>query len=204
MRRGLWILMAALLTTACAGSRPGRARNWDGAVDSGSPGGWVHELGTGDWLVVEGTEVWKALEETTGGPSRHVGFLVGRDYRQRQGGWDFRVYQVTGVDRREVLGHVDAVGKAVRYEPQRGGGYAEVPVGQARLEDSVGAILGVDGRILLERTTERRLAFEALDRSGDGLLKDAELKAAGDRVAAADTNRDGSVTFEEFDALDQL
>jgi hypothetical protein len=98
------------------------------------------------------------------------------------------------------------MGRAVRFEPRRGGGYDEVAVGTSGLAENVGAIFGTTARILIQPTTARRLAFEGLDRNGNGLLEPDEIPAqvVGDRIARADSNRDGVVDFGEFDALDQL
>jgi hypothetical protein len=201
MQRAIVALSALLALGACAGSRTC-------APPCGSPCGDSHgvfaRLATNDWLVSQRADLWKIVEEAPPAAPRHVGFVVAREYRQEAGATTYRIYTVTGRDRRNELGHVDQMGRAVRYVPVRGGGIDRVDVGQGTLQDSVAAILDTTNRIVLEQTSERRLAFEALDRNGSGVLEQPEMAAAGARVASADRNRDGVVDFGEFDALDVL
>ena len=191
---------ALLALAACAGRRTAPCE----PPACGGSHGVFARLDTNDWLVSQRADVWKVIEEAPPAAPRHVGFVVAREYRQEAGGPSYRLYTVTGRDRRNELGHVDQMGRAVRYVPVRGGGIDRVDVGQGTLQDSVAAILDTTARIVLEETSERRLAFEVLDRDRNGLIDKQELTSAGARVAAGDRNRDGAVDFTEFDALDVL
>jgi hypothetical protein len=195
-------MSAAVLLTGCWSSpRTNDARPLSvGCDDSGLP----LRLDRGDWLVSEGSEIWKVYEGQPGALPRQIGYLVGRDYRQMRGGRSHRMYTVTTMNRREDVGRIDHLGRAYRFEPSRNAGFDEVDAGMNSLENNVGAIFQTPRPIHLERTTERRLAFEALDRDGDGLLQPEEISVHGDRLRDADRNADGVVDFGEFDALDVL
>ena len=114
------------------------------------------------------------------------------------------MYSITTTNRDEQIGHVDRMGRAVRYEPKRNGSFESVPVGSNTLERNVQAIFDTMDRVTFEPTNERELAFNALDLNGDGLLQSAETRTFGDRIANADTNGDGVVDYEEFNAIDVL
>jgi hypothetical protein len=161
-------------------------------------------LDRGTWEVRRATEVWKVGEAVPDRPPRHIGYLVARDYRQHVGGPVFRMYEVTSLNRNEILGRIDQMGHATRYEPRRRGGFEEVDAGTNSLPNSVGAIFQTPKTITLEKTTERRLAFEAIDANKDGLLQAEEYRAHGASLFAADTNGDKIVDFAEFDAIDAL
>jgi hypothetical protein len=165
-------------------------------------------LDRGEWLRAEGREVWKVFEDRTVSgqtrPPQHVGYLIGRAYRQERGGPVFRVYEVTRLNQSEVLGRIDQLGRVTRYDAQRNGTFVETPLESSTRENNVGAILGTSHVISLERVTERRLAFEALDSDRNGLLEGAEIEPFGSRLALADTNRDKKIDFAEFDAIDVL
>jgi hypothetical protein len=161
-------------------------------------------LDRGDWMVSQGTEVWKVVEGPLEGPWFLKGYLVARDYRQMRGGPTYRIYTVTTMNRREEIGRIDQLGRAYRYVPQPNAGFIEVDEGVNTLENSVGAIFQTPRPVRLEKTSERRLAFELLDKDRDGLLQPEETLPHGDRLRQADVNRDGHVDFEEFDALDIL
>lgn len=201
-RHAVWTLAAAaLLAAGCRSSRP-RALAADGAP--GSSGSLAGQMDRGDWLVDRRTTVWKVLEEQERALPLQRGFLARTQYRQARGGPPYDVYTVTTTNRRETVGRIDQVGRAWRYVPRRNAGFDEVDVGIGTLEDSVGAIFETRRRIILEPTTERRLAFEAIDANGDGRLGPEETAKLGDRIAGADRNGDGLVDFQEFDALDRL
>ena len=161
-------------------------------------------LNRGTWEVKKATEVWKVGEAVTNRPPRLVGYMIARDYRREVGGPVFRMYEVTTLNRNEIIGRIDQMGHATRYEPRRRGGFEEVDAGANSLENSVGAIFGTKQKITLDRTTERRLAFEAIDTSGDGLLQEPEYRPHGASLMSADTNGDKIVDFAEFDAIDAL
>lgn len=194
-------LALLLLAPACARSRP-----VGGSTVSGAD--LARRLDKGDWMVRQKSEVWKVYEaqqvagETR--PPRHVGYLVRRAYRQERGGPAFHVYEVTTLNRKEVRGRIDELGRVTRYEPLRNGTFEERPVAASGLENNVASILGTDAVITLEKSSERRLAFEALDTNKSGLLEAAEIEPMGGSVAHADRNGDKQIDFDEFDAIDSL
>jgi hypothetical protein len=196
--------LALLAMPGCAtgpDTRPSRTSAW--TTDIGS------RIDRSDWMVRQGSEIWKVFEaQTVAGetrPAQHVGYLIGRDYRQGKGGPALRLYEVTGLNRKDVRGHIDSLGRVTRYEPVRNGTFTEVSLtASATREDDIGAILESPHVITLERTNERRIAFEALDTDRNGTLSEAELAGLGSRIADADTNRDKLVDFQEFDAIDAL
>jgi hypothetical protein len=204
MRHSVWLFAVAALVFA--GCRTSPTGDGSATIDPGfSCSDPILKLDRGDWMVNQGSQVWKVMAASAANrPPRHIGYVFGRQYRQMRGGPEFQVQTVTTLDRHEQIGHIDQLGKGVRYEPRRNGSFREVSVGTNTRELNVGAIFGTNDRITLERTSERRLAFEALDANGDGVLQPAETASFGDRIAGADTNRDGIVDFEEFDAVDVL
>jgi hypothetical protein len=169
----------------------------------------VARIDRSDWVRAQGREVWKVFEDRTVNgetrPPRHLGYLIGRAYRQERGGPVFRVYEVTTLNQDEVRGRIDQLGRVTRYDAQRNGTFVETPLtASATREDDIGAILGTRRAITLEKTSERRLAFEALDSDKNGLLEGPELEPFGSRLALGDTNRDQKLDFAEFDAIDVL
>ncbi len=163
-------------------------------------------LDRGDWMVSDDTKIWKVkiAQSLVLAPPRHAGYVVEKEYRQMRGGPRFRMYTVTSLNRNEQLGHIDSMGRAVRYEPQRNFGFKEVDVGTGTLENNVGAIFDTVEMVTLEPTSERQIAFENLDRNGDGLLQMEEAKRFGGSISRADANRDGVVDFDEFNAIESL
>ena len=165
----------------------------------------AERIDRGDWMVSTGSKVYKVVEQAQPNrPPRHVGYLEERRYRQRRGGPEFTIYSVTTRDREEQVGHIDQMGRAYRYEPQRNGSFQKVELPSNALEYNVQAILQAPYVVSFQQTTERRLAFERLDADGDGLLQKTETVSFGDRITGADRNGDGVVDFEEFDAIDVL
>lgn len=162
------------------------------------------ELDRGDWAVSRLGGVWKALESQPDRPPRHVGFVTRRRFKQMRGGPSYDMYEVTTLNRAEHIGHIDQMGRAWRYEPQRNTGFEKVDLGISNMENGVAAIFDTSREMFLERTTERRIAFDLLDRDGSGYLEEAELAKHGDRIRAGDKDRDGRVDFEEFDAVPVL
>ena len=202
MRRMIWLCaLSILILPACSSSRTtGRGLPTVSARDD-----IAQRIDRGDWMVNRATKVSKVM--VTGEPNRpprQIGFVEARKYRQRRGGPEFTMYVVTTLDRKEQIGHIDQLGRAYRYEPRRGGTFEKVALGSNTLERNVQAIFDTTQRVTLEPTTERRLAFEALDANGDGLLQPAESRSFGGRITEADTNHDGVVDFEEFDQIDVL
>jgi hypothetical protein len=127
-----------------------------------------------------------------------------RRYREVRGGPHFTMYEVTTLDRDEVVGLVDSLGRARRLTPRRGGGIDSTDLGSNRLEESVGAILGSVRPVTLERTSERRIAFEMLDADADGYVTPQEWPRSQGAATDADLNRDGRIDWQEFDRLDRL
>lgn len=168
----------------------------------------ARRLDKGDWMVRQGSEVWKVYEaQSVGGqsrPARHIGYLMARDYRQQRGGPAFRIHEVSSLNRKEILGRIDELGRVTRYDPVRNGTFEERTITSSSLEHNVASIFGTTATITLTKTSERHLAFEALDTNHDGLLDAAETEAFGTRLRAADTNGDQKIDFEEFDRVDQL
>ena len=162
-------------------------------------------LDRSDWMVNQGTRSWRVVAHSAPNrPPEHIGFLIERRYKQMRGGPEFKMYSVTTRNRNEQIGQIDQLGRAMRYEPQRDGGFANVPAGTNTRELNVAAIFETNDRITLEATSARREAFSALDVNGDGKLQPAETTSFGDRITGADLNRDGFVDFEEFDQVDIL
>jgi hypothetical protein len=165
----------------------------------------ILKLDRGDWMVNQGSRVWKVMvSRAANRPPEHIGYVVERQYRQMRGGPEFQIYNVTTLDRNEQIGHLDQLGRGIRYEPSRNGRFTEKSVGINTREKTVAAIFETNDTVTLQPTSERRLAFEALDVNGDGVLQANESGSFGDRVAGADTNRDGVVDFQEFNAVDVL
>lgn len=165
----------------------------------------AERIDRGDWRVSTGVKVFKVVAQAQPNrPPQHVGYMEERHYRQRRGGPEFTMYSITTRDRNEQVGHIDQMGRAYRYEPQRNGSFEKVALPSNSLEFNVQAILGSSEAVTFESTTERRLAFDSLDADGDGLLQKVETQSFGDRITGADRNGDGVVDFEEFDAIDVL
>ncbi len=204
-RQVLWILVGVtLVVTGCSRNRS-MSRSDELAVNIGSRSTSLPvRLDRGDWMTDKRTAVWNVVEEQGESAGRRIGYLVRTQYRQLRGGPSFEIYEVTTLNRREKIGHIDQVGRAFRYEPRRNQGFQEVDEGVGTLEESAGAIFQTPNRITLTKTSERMLAFEAIDTNGDGVLDADETRAMGDRIPSADRNGDGKVDFQEFDTLDQL
>jgi hypothetical protein len=205
MRGAFWSVVAVPLLFGGCAAKPSPG-TWQASTCGCPEDPFARRLDRGDWLVSTGQQVSLVLEEQEGTPPRRIGYLVGKDYKQGRGKGTFRVWQVTTLNRDEVIGQIDGMGRAERFEPRRGGGYDRVDVGSSTMTENVAAIFQTKARITIQATTARRLAFESLDENGNGLLEASEVPAVrvGDRIANADVNRDGVVDFQEFDALDQL
>lgn len=203
------LAMAALAVTLI--SAAGCARPW--SESTGQPGfteraplvePLASRIDRGGWMISDQARIWKVMESQSGLPERHVGYVVGANYRQVRGGPAFKMYKVSTLDREDQIGHVDPLGRAVRYVPQRDGTFRPESLGTNELDESVSAIFGTARRVRLAETSERRLAFEALDLDGNGLLVPSETASFGDHMQQADTNKDGGVDFEEFALIDRL
>lgn len=192
---------AVLFLAACSsGSSSGASRTIMRPEDN-----IAERIDRGDWRVSTGTKVFKVVAQAQPNrPPEHVGFMEERRYRQRRGGPEFTMYSVTTRNRDEQVGHIDQMGRAYRYEPQRNGTFNKVELPSNSLEINVQAILGSTKSVTFQQTSERRLAFDRLDADGDGLLQKVETESFGDRITGADRNGDGVVDFEEFDAIDVL
>lgn len=169
-----------------------------------APGSVPLRLDRGDWRVSQRTGVSKVLEARSGRPPEAIGYLVERKYRQMRGGPEYTMYEVTTLNRQEQIGRIDGMGHAYRYEAQRDAGFEEIDEGVNPITIGVAAIFQTSREVFLEKTTERQLAFEALDRDGSGSLEPSEVEPHGDRLQRADKNRDGLIDFQEFDAVNPL
>lgn len=206
MRLALAPLLAATLVLLLAA--PGCARRARSSGPSMSGADLARRLDKGDWMVRQGGEVWKVYEaQSVGGetrPARHIGYLMARDYRQERGGPAFRIHEVSTLNRKEVLGRIDELGRVTRYDPVRNGTFEERTLASSSLENNVAAIFGLTSVVSLTKTSERHLAFEALDANHNGTLEAAETESFGTRLSGADRNGDKLLDFAEFDAIDQL
>lgn len=201
MRHLLWLCaVSALVSTGCYAS-VGKPK----VHHPRDPETLAMRLDRGDWMVNKASTIHKVLAASAPNrPPRHIGYVEERQYRQMRGGPEFTIYVVTTRDRKEQIGKIDQLGRAVRYEPERNGTFKQVALGSSSRELNIAAIFDTNERITLAPVSERRLAFEAVDANGDGLLQPAETRTFGDRIAGADRNGDGVVDFEEFDAVDVL
>lgn len=195
-----WLAAAALAVLPACRTDGTRITGPDSAREESFAG----RMNRGTWEVKKASEVWTVGEAVPNRPPKRIGYMVARDYRREVGGPAFRMYEVTTLHRDEIIGRIDQMGHAVRYEPRRRGGFEEVDVGANSRENNVGAIFGTKQMITLEKTTERRIAFEALDANGDGRLQEAEYRAHGASLMSADTDGDKILDFAEFDAIDAL
>ncbi len=198
------LLGAALLVAGCRTGHGGPTSAQAALTVAPGAGEIPVRLDRGDWLVDKRVSISKVFEDTGNGRPVQRGLLIRTQYRQLRGGPVYDSYTVTSKNRREVVGRIDQMGRGWRYVPDRNHGFDQVGVGIGTLGDTVGAIFQTKNSIHLEPTTERRLAFESIDLNGDGLLQPDETKSLGDRIGRADTNHDGVVDFQEFDALDRL
>lgn len=198
--RILLALALAAVTTACASNTTRSAST----ATTSEAAAVAARLDRGTWMVNRSTDVWKVFEADAqfGTAPRHIGYLMERKYRQMRGGPEFDMFVVTTLDRGEQIGHIDSLGRSVRYEPQRNGAFDQVSVGVGTMEQNVGAIFQTRERISLEKTSARRISFESLDLNRDGTLDEGEAAPYGATVSGADTNGDGVIDFQEFAASD--
>ena len=196
----------SLALVACAA--PSRAFDTGQVGIAGSSETIPAEIGAnmdrGRWMVNRATKVWKVMQDRDDAPPQHIGYVLGSRYRQMRGGPEFKMYKVTRLDRNDQIGHIDQMGRAIRYEPKRNGTFDEVPVGSASLEENVGMIFDTLKRVTLEPTSKNRMAFESLDLDGDGFLQEKEIEKFGPRLDDADKNGDGVVDYAEFKDVDVL
>lgn len=195
--------LGVLQVTACSGTPcpPPPERTLSiGCVESKD----ALRLDRGDWQVSRRTAVWKVLASRPDRPPVLVGYVTQRKYRQLRGGPEYAIYEVSRLDRRDLIGRIDQMGRTWRIEPSRDSGFEETDLGVMDLELGVQEIFENPRPMILEPTTERRLAFEMLDKDGSGYLERAETEGHGDRLATADRDGDGRLGFEEFDAIDTL
>jgi hypothetical protein len=192
-----------LLAGGCRTTRDREARapgSGDGLSPLGPPG--ELSLNRGGWLMGSQDKVWLVLEENAaGGPPKRIGYVTSRRYREVRGGPEFTMYEVTSLDRKEVVGMVDSLGNATRFR-WRYGGVDQEKMGNNTLPLGVQAIFGTVRPISLRETSERDLAFEMLDKNSDGLLDAAEFPRIADRVGSPDRDRNGKVDRQEFEDAD--
>jgi hypothetical protein len=203
LRATLVAVAAALLLPGCAGRgrRPASPTDIEAIIPSGTV-----SLNRGDWVVGQTKGVWKveAQPATSNAAPERLGYVTARLYREVRGGPTFTMYEVSTLDRAEIVGTVDSLGNAQRFRPRRDGGIDTEKMGNNTLALSVQAIFGTMRPVTLVATTERALAFEALDLDKDGLLDATEFPRVADRMISPDRNRDGKVDPQEFDAADDL
>jgi hypothetical protein len=163
-------------------------------------------LNRGDWLVGQQTGVWTVTVPSSSpkaAPER-IGYVTSRRYREVRGGPLFTMYEVTSLDRNDVIGIVDPLGNAKRFRPLRNGEVATDDVGNSTLSLSVQAVFDTAQPVTLDRATERALAFEALDVNRDGTLDKTELPRLASGRDPMDVNRDGKIDASEFANSDSL
>lgn len=198
--------VVGLFAAACSSQEPfsrstGRTGFTEAAIDSEPLSA---RMNRGDWMVSTQSKIWKVFENQPSGPERHVGYLVGSKYRQMRGGPQFTMFKVTTLDRNDQIGHIDQMGRAVRYEPRRDGNFVEIPVGSSTREENLSSIFDTRRTMRVEATSDVRLAFEALDDDGDGRLNRSETAEWSGQIAQADVNNDGFVDYQEFAELDRF
>ncbi len=201
MRRSIWLCALAAITLPACSSKIGSplplAKSERDSV--------AVRLDRGDWMVNQQTKTYKVMASGQANrPPEHIGFVEEREYRQARGGPNFRMFSVTKRNRSQQIGHIDQLGRAYRYEPRRNGTFDKVAIGTNSLELNVQAIFETNDDITLQAASKRRLAYEALDDNGDGVLQPAEARAFGGQIGGADSNGDGIIDFEEFAAVDPL
>jgi hypothetical protein len=195
------LLGVVLAAGGCRSGRRSEGPGPDGRLAPVGPPGAL-SLNRGDWLMGSQDKVWVVLEENAaGGAPRRIGYVTSRRYREMRGGPEFTMYEVTSLDRREVVGMVDSLGNATRFR-WRFGGVDEEKLGNSTLPLNVQAIFGTVRPVTLRETTERDLAFEMLDKDGDGLLSREEFPRIADRVGSPDRDRNGKVDRQEFEDAD--
>lgn len=211
------LAVLAVLTTAVACSSKARSPWGTNQIigetpDMARPSGRF-AVNRGDWLVGRETGVWKVLSEVPDAAPKRLGYMTSRNHRELRGGPSFPMYEVTALDRTTVLGSIDSLGNAVRFDPARNGIEA-VPVGNNTLALNVQAIFQLIRPITLEKTTERELAvevsFNSYDHNGNGIIERDEKSAETNeypsnetelkRFIKADANKDGRIDKTEFEA----
>lgn len=197
--------LAAAALAGCQNRRAGAPYTLPSVGPDAVPVGAL-SLDRGGWVVGQQTGLKEVLVpgDLPGSAPKRLGFVTTRSHRQVRGGPAFTVHEVSRVDRDDVVGIVDALGNAKRFRPQRDGRIEVEPAGNNTLERSVQAIFETTQPITLVATSERRLAFETLDRDRNGTLDADEYPRIKAKRGSPDTNRDGVVDWNEFDADDDL
>jgi hypothetical protein len=171
----------------------------------GAPVGAM-SLDRGAWRVGT-TKGLYAVTVPGDGPSSkpvRIGYVTVREHREVRGGPAFTIYEVSGLDRNSPVGIVDSLGNAKRFKPSFNGRQDVEDAGNSTLDFSVQSIFETTKPVTLTETSERQLAFELLDADGNGTLDAKEFPAIAAKRGSPDTNRDGKVDWNEFDADDDL
>ncbi len=197
--------LAAVAALGLAGCRARPAGTEYSVPTLGAPVGAM-SLDRGAWLVGTTKGLWEVTVpgDTPSSKPVRIGYVTAREHREVRGGPAFTVYEVTGLDRSSPVGIVDSLGNAKRFKPRVNGHQEVEDAGNSTLNFSVQAIFETLKPVTLTATTERKLAFELLDADGNGTLDATEFPAIGARRGSPDTNRDGKVDWNEFDADDDL
>jgi hypothetical protein len=198
------LALAAVALSGCA-SRGRRAPSTSSDLAQLAPASEL-TLNRGDWVMGQQTGLWvvEAQPAVQNAPPERLGYMVSRLYREVRGGPTYTMFEVSTLDRSDVIGIIDALGNAQRFRPRRNGGVDTERVGNSTLAHSVQAIFATRRPVTLLATSERALAFESLDTNGDGTLDAEEFPRLKDRTASPDLNRDGKVDAVEFEGLDDL
>jgi|GEM_PF-3430393 len=163
-------------------------------------------LDRGAWLIGNATGLWTVTVpgDTPSSKPVRIGYVTARAHRQVRGGPAFTIHEVSGLDRDTPVGIVDSLGNAKRFKPLRNGHQEVEDAGNGTLSFAVQAIFETTKPVTLTATSERQLAFELLDADGNGTLDEKEFPAIKATRGSPDTNRDGKIDWNEFDADDDL
>ena len=197
--------LAAVAALGLAGCRSRGAGTASTLPSTAAPVGAM-SLDRGAWLVGTTTGIFTVTVpgDTPSSKPVRIGYVTARSHRQVRGGPAFTVYEVSGLERDTAVGIVDSLGNAKRFKPRANGHQEVEDAGNSTLSFSVQSIFETPKPVTLTATSERQLAFEALDADGNGTLDEKEFPAIKAARGSPDTNRDGKIDWNEFDADDDL